>query len=126
MKIISLLKVLLILLHQVVSVIPIPQKNQGPISEGLYYLDIKYIFYNPLRSIAKNFWGEWGLCRVPLYPDPKINTFGRKDFYIHGGDKPGSAGCIDLGHSDGSLLGPIIHGTAIIEIEAHYPKRKRR
>ena len=28
------------------------------------------------------------------------NHYGRSNFNIHGGDAPGSAGCIDIGHND--------------------------
>ncbi len=102
------------------------QKNQGPIPEGKYYLNTKDISHNPLRAVTNHFLGDWGLYRVPLHPDPKTNTFGRKDFYIHGGNKPGSAGCIDLGHNDGALLGPLMNTTGIIEIEVRYPERKTK
>tara|TARA_B100000287_G_C20171501_1_gene598427 strand:- start:25 stop:234 length:210 start_codon:yes stop_codon:yes gene_type:complete len=57
----------------------------------------RYVTYS-----TNNFLGDWGLYRVLLHPDPTPNTFGRKDFYIHRGDKPGSAGCIDLGYNDGN------------------------
>jgi hypothetical protein len=38
----------------------------------------------------------WGVHRVELEPFPGTNTFGRKNFFIHGGTSYGSAGCIDL------------------------------
>ena len=39
---------------------------------------------------------SWGWHRVWLRPHPETNTFGRDGFAIHGGDFPGSAGCVDL------------------------------
>jgi hypothetical protein len=38
----------------------------------------------------------WGHHRVWLHPKDGTTTFGRGGFSIHGGDDPGSAGCIDL------------------------------
>jgi len=38
----------------------------------------------------------WGERRVWLEPRPGTQTFGRDNFSIHGGDWPGSIGCIDL------------------------------
>ena len=38
----------------------------------------------------------WGNLRVNLEPAPETETYGRTSMYIHGGDVPGSAGCIDL------------------------------
>ncbi len=39
---------------------------------------------------------KWGFVATPLIPDSKNNMYGRGDFYIHGGNTPGSEGCIDL------------------------------
>ena len=38
----------------------------------------------------------WGEHRIWLEPSFITNTFGRDGFTIHGGDDPGSVGCIDL------------------------------
>ena len=38
----------------------------------------------------------WGKHRVWLEPSKETNTYGRSGFSIHGGEEPGSAGCIDL------------------------------
>lgn len=38
----------------------------------------------------------WGNYRAPIIPKPGTNTYGRGDFYIHGGSFEGSHGCIDL------------------------------
>ena len=39
---------------------------------------------------------SWGNYYARLEPQPDTETFGRDGFYIHGGNEPGSAGCIDL------------------------------
>ena len=74
-----------------------------------------------MRALTNRCLGDWGLYRVPLTPSSKTNTFGRKDFYIHGGDKPGSAGCIDIGHNDANLLAALKAISAIIEVTVRYP-----
>jgi RHS repeat-associated protein len=41
---------------------------------------------------------DWGDYRVRLYEAPGTKTFGRSEFFLHGGHKrPGSAGCIKVG-----------------------------
>jgi hypothetical protein len=73
----------------------------GPLPPGVYTLD-------PSQITDGGFWrnltGDWGDFRVPLVPDRGTNTFGRNRFFIHGGKKPGSAGCFDVGQSDRQLF----------------------
>jgi peptidoglycan hydrolase-like protein with peptidoglycan-binding domain len=38
----------------------------------------------------------WGNYRASIIPQSGTETYGRKNFYIHGGTLPGSHGCIDL------------------------------
>jgi len=38
----------------------------------------------------------WGSHRWALLPKKGTQTFGRHNFYLHGGSTPGSIGCIDL------------------------------
>jgi hypothetical protein len=38
----------------------------------------------------------WGNYRIIIHPYPTTETFGRGGMFIHGGDTPGSAGCVDL------------------------------
>lgn len=38
----------------------------------------------------------WGDYRAELIPTENTNTYGRTGMYLHGGETPGSAGCIDL------------------------------
>ncbi len=78
--------------------------NKGPIPTGNYYL-YKNNLTNPgfIGDIARTLrGGDWGDWRVPLVPTSGTRTFGRSGFFLHGGFKKGSAGCIDVG---GGLFG---------------------
>ncbi len=46
--------------------------------------------------------GDWGRWRIRLHPKRGTKSYGRDNFFLHGGSKPGSAGCIDFG---GGVLG---------------------
>jgi hypothetical protein len=78
------------------------RKDFGPIPEGTYIarfdqtLDISSSqnLWDALKWLLKS--PSWGLIATPLEPDEKTNTFGRHNFYLHGGFFPGSRGCIDL------------------------------
>ncbi|HZP92846.1 MAG TPA: RHS repeat-associated core domain-containing protein [Burkholderiales bacterium] len=74
------------------------QPNAGPIPPGKYIIDTTGIVGNvgldPFFTNAKGDWGNW---RVRISPRSGTNTFGRGGFYLHGGNFPGSAGCIDVG-----------------------------
>jgi RHS repeat-associated protein len=75
--------------------------NKGPIPAGAYTADPRQISEGGfLRSLL----GDWGRFRVPLKPGSNTQTFGRDGFFLHGGKKPGSAGCIDVGDSDIDLF----------------------
>lgn len=82
----------------------------GPIPEGYYELFTKKLDRpSPAQSLGRNILiGDWGSFRVRLEP---TQTFpnkewegktwsGRQGFYLHGGSKPGSWGCIDIGGGD--------------------------
>ncbi len=76
---------------------------KGPTPSGDYTL-------NP-NEISKGSWlrdltGDWGDYRAPLHPNDGTNTYDRSGFFLHGGDDPGSAGCIDVGPNDKNLMGP--------------------
>jgi RHS repeat-associated protein len=70
----------------------------GPLPEGQYLVDVAHLS-NPnwFGDILRNLRGDWGDWRVPLTPYPGTNTHGRGGFFLHGGRRPGSAGCIDVG-----------------------------
>jgi hypothetical protein len=57
--------------------------------------------------------GDWGDWRVPLIPDPGTDTKGRGGFYLHGGRRPGSGGCIDIG---GGIFGNRITNQVLQDI----------
>lgn len=76
-------------------------RNVGPIPPGGYTLNPSEISEG---GFLRNLLGDWGSYRAPLHPDPGTNTFGRDGFFLHGGRKPGSKGCIDVGHSDIDLF----------------------
>jgi RHS repeat-associated protein len=78
------------------------KKNQGPIPPGSYDLDTSQITKNDF--ITRHFRGDWGKNRVPLAPSKETKTYGRSGFYLHGGSKPGSAGCVDAGSDEDALF----------------------
>jgi hypothetical protein len=83
-------------------------KDKGPIPEGIWNVRHRRYQVMPSRNwiqkvlaeLGMTAWpgGEsaWGRQRVWLEPSKKTQTYGRSGFSIHGGDTPGSAGCIDL------------------------------
>jgi len=79
------------------------QKDSGPIPQGDYTIDSRELS-NPgfLGDYLRNFLGDWGDWRAPIRPNSGTQTFGRSGFLLHGGRKPGSKGCIDVG---GGILG---------------------
>jgi hypothetical protein len=77
--------------------------NTGPIPEGDYVMDpSKLTDPNYVKDVLRNLLGDWGDWRVELVPEDGTKTCNRKGFFMHGGRKPGSAGCIDIG---GGLFG---------------------
>jgi len=80
-------------------------RNVGPIPPGGYTLNTSEISAGGfLRSLT----GDWGSHRAPLHPDASTNTYGRDGFFLHGGRRPGSKGCIDVGQSDATLFPQLI------------------
>lgn len=73
-------------------------ENKGPIPYGNYYLHVNDLT-NPgfVGDVRRNTLGDWGDWRAPLVPTQGTNTYGRDGFFLHGGRKLGSAGCIDIG-----------------------------
>jgi len=77
----------------------------GPIPPGSYYVDPsenQYRTWNPLAwpwpSGYPPYEGDWGDRRIPIYREPGTPTYGRTGgYFIHGGVKIGSIGCIDIG-----------------------------
>jgi LysM repeat protein len=76
---------------------------EGPIPVGIYYLNPKDMSDpNFAMDLARNLLGDWGDWRIVLKPAETTQTHRRNNFFIHGGRKKGSAGCIDIG---GGILG---------------------
>lgn len=74
---------------------------KGPINSGGYSIDPYKIEKTGLLMGLR---GDWGTYYAPLKPDPSTDTHGRTGFYIHGGVRPGSNGCVDVGSKDVELL----------------------
>lgn len=78
-------------------------RNVGPIPAGAYYLRVsKPDEVGTIRLWLRSWTGDWGSFRVPLIPLAGTNiddSNGKKrdGFKLHGGNSPGSAGCIDVG-----------------------------
>jgi len=87
------------------------KKNIGPLPEGTYIINPKEISeVRGIKYFIRNLLGDWGHFRVVLHPDNSTNTYGRSGFFIHGGDRPGSAGCIDVGKYDSMLFNRFDYG----------------
>ena len=75
----------------------------GPIPEGVYYVDPADLSDpNFIGDVRRRLTGDWGDWRIRIKPSAMTNTYGRGNFFIHGGGTIGSAGCIDVG---GGILG---------------------
>ncbi|WP_263140555.1 DUF2778 domain-containing protein [Pseudomonas sp. RIT-PI-AD] len=75
-------------------------KSTGPLPVGKYFikpheLSAQGTLFSTVRTIYR--WADWGSFRVRLHPEPETMTYGRDNFFLHGGIYPGSAGCIDIG-----------------------------
>ena len=70
-------------------------KDEGPIPEGVYWIDVDELKEGGIRHTF--YPSSWGKSSITLHPDETTNTWGRGGFFIHGGTQPGSKGCIDLG-----------------------------
>jgi hypothetical protein len=73
-------------------------KDQGPIPAGMYWIDPSQLVKNTERwygsdRFNRRSWGNW---RITIHPYPFTPVWQRGGFFIHGGDEPGSIGCIDL------------------------------
>ena len=82
--------------------------DKGPIPRGVWYshpseLDDPGPIWDTIRNFAsilggKNSGGDWGDWRLRLYRAYPATTPGNRDqFFIHGGSRPGTGGCIDVG-----------------------------
>jgi hypothetical protein len=104
-------------------------KNHGPIPEGKYIVDPKQIdyfdWYNPF-----DWWnfgtGDWGKSRVfiPATPETRAERLNkgirRGEFFFHGGKKPGTIGCIDLGADEEDFFNTLEQYDRELELEVDY------
>lgn len=70
------------------------QRSGGPIPSGNYWVQPSDMWKNGWFRLGSR--GAWGNHRLAIHVWPGTQTHGRGGFFIHGGDRPGSAGCIDL------------------------------
>ena len=104
------------------------QADRGPTPEGLYSIN-KTQFKKGSNESGVQYWSDvpwakklrasigasnwpggtdsWGEVRWKLQPE-NVNTYGRNNFYLHGGTKWGSRGCIDCGNSIGTVANAIL------------------
>jgi Ca2+-binding RTX toxin-like protein len=85
-----------------------PMANAGPTPEGVYVIDYSIgqnwddlsAYQKSLAMAGMGTWpggtASWGNHRIQLGFLPGDTHYGRSGFFIHGGDAPGSIGCIDL------------------------------
>ena len=59
----------------------------------------------------------WGEFRVPLFP---LSVGSRGNFFIHGGSRPGSAGCIDLTKNMNAFVQAFIKYNQILPLHVKY------
>lgn len=117
-------------------------KDKGPIPEGTYtfrHSEMTTFSSNEQRkmSLAKpgeyvdpkglDLHGDWGAGRVALKPtkiEPSKfcgNTAARSGFYLHGGNMPGSSGCIDIGNDGiGKVVSTLTGYTAPVTVTVKY------
>ncbi|AQP98409.1 hypothetical protein B0W48_00535 [Pseudoalteromonas aliena] len=76
---------------------------EGPLPVGNYYIKPSELS-NPnfVGDVLRRTKGDWGDWRVRLHPSIETKVYGRDNFFLHGGDLEGSAGCIDIG---GGVMG---------------------
>ena len=111
------------------------QPNQGPIPPGRWTLDPSQVsggFFHypwrnwrisvPYRGLLNRSVGDWGTYLVPLKPAKGTNTYKRDKFFLHGGNEPGSLGCIDVGTLDKDLLPKLGKHKGPITLDVVYPK----
>ena len=67
-------------------------------------------FSAAFRNLKYNYLQDWRSHRIPLTSSQGTETFGRNGFYIHGGSRPGSAGCIDIGKDMNAFVNKLMLG----------------
>ena len=99
-------------------------RDFGPIPEGLYFLDPspgQMSYVEGLRRLGRDIIaGDYGRIRVPLTPAEGTNTFGRDGFYLHGGRREGTKGCIDVGSCDRKIYDMLKTHTTRVPVRVKY------
>ena len=118
--------------------------NEGPVPEGTYYItplssnkDDAIQYWEKLdnaqhfkESIAMGSWPggkkSWGNVRIPILPKSitlldENKEIKRKNFFIHGGEKAGSRGCIDLCENDMQFFEILLSYIELIKSENKIP-----
>jgi len=110
-------------------------KGKGPLPEGKWLVKQSEYQKMPERSwvdkvaaeLGRTAWpgGEssWGKNRVWIYPVAKTDVYGRSGFSIHGGDTPGSAGCIDLTSHMPEFIKKYLAQPGDMLLEVNYEKK---
>ena len=97
------------------------KEDEGPIPFGSFILNPKEISGGPDKVgkfIRRNILGDWGFFRVPLKPQEEGTNMGnRKEFFLHGGFRLGSGGCIDIGTYDLKLFPLLMQHEGLIKVE---------
>jgi hypothetical protein len=107
------------------------QADFGPIPEGTYTLNpneispaldvVSYIKRRMGNWRHGEVWSDWGHYRVVLHPQAGTNTFGRSNFFLHGGVTPGSLGCIDVGAGEAQLFPLLQASRTPVIVNVNYP-----
>ncbi|MDL2280184.1 DUF2778 domain-containing protein [Desulfovibrio sp. OttesenSCG-928-G11] len=110
-------------------------RNLGPLPSGRYMVnqstfqsiprDEKQKFARMIgQGTFKGGWTPWGGERVWLQPEPDQEMYGRDHFSIHGGGKPGSAGCIDLVENNPEFMWLYRKYGKDLMLEVKYPEQQ--
>jgi Protein of unknown function (DUF2778) len=100
--------------------------NSGLIPEGTYWINPAELW--ELAWWKKPFVSEtgWGKYRITIHPFTTTVTHSRGGFFIHGGQNPGSAGCIDLTSHIEKFINDLRKEGALRKCQIHltvnYPK----
>lgn len=104
------------------------KQDQGPIPDGRYWVTPSEIWTRHLLSWVRAPRSAWGDYRLSIHPYPMTKTHGRGGFFIHGGDEPGSGGCIDLTGKIGQFVSDLRAGVketqCHIDLTVDYSTRK--
>ena len=105
------------------------EENNGPLPRGLYYIDRKesgsLVNGNLIKHLLRR--SSWGNYHWRLTPSIHTDMRGRRanSFTIHGGEEPGSAGCIDLNMGDGKFKSYLdTLNMNVICVYAQYPDQE--